>query len=76
MSNNDYQLTNEPSPILQVDESVTKSPEGVFWNNYHRLQDALTSADRVDLNVVNQKTGKVHTYQQVRFSLKNFYQRH
>jgi len=69
MSKRDYVLQDpdEYSPLLVDDEEQ----ENDFWENYQHFQQAVSLADRVDLDIVDRQTGRTTTFHQVRFSLRN-----
>ena len=74
MSKTDFVLNgrDESSPIQEQFSSSDDS----FWETYHRFQRAMAFADKVDLDVVDTATGRKTTFNQVRFSLRNFAQKH
>lgn len=76
-ANDDYRLSDDEfSPLLQVKHNFSRAPEDAFWHNYHRLVETLPQVDHVNLNIVNQHTGKINRFNNIRFDLKNFFQRH
>lgn len=73
-SKTDFVL-RDPEEFSPIQEQRVSSQEG-FWETYHRFQHAIAFADKVDLDVVDNATGKKTSFNQVRFSVRNFSQKH
>jgi len=74
MSNTDFVLRDQEE-LSEIQEQLVGSQDG-FWETYHRFQRAVAFADKVDLDVVDNATGKRTSFNQVRFSVRNFSQKH
>ncbi len=74
MSNSDF-ILHDQDELNQLQEQMMASEDG-FWETYHRFQRAVAFADKVDLDVVDTATGRKTTFNQVRFSVRNFSQKH
>lgn len=64
------------SPLRDPKHNDTDSQTDQFWSTYQELQTTLSKIDQVDLNIIDHQRGKVQSFQNIRFSTENFFQRH